>query len=74
MGQKFLYISFYTTREAMETEELMRISSIIGKLVPVPRNISATCGLAWQGNVEDKEKILAKLHEKDIEYEEIAEI
>ena len=68
---KFLYISFFTTAEAMETEVVMQELGLSGKLVPVPRAISAGCGISWRTEDLDREKIEKILLENEIEWEEL---
>ena len=50
-----LFVTFYTTAEAMATEEACKSRNIEGKLVPVPRVLSAGCGISWKGNSKDKD-------------------
>ena len=42
-----LVITFYTTTEAMAMERICKEQGAAGRLIPVPRQISAGCGLAW---------------------------
>ena len=42
-----LVITFHTTTEAMAMESACRKEGADGRLIPVPRVISAGCGLAW---------------------------
>ena len=42
-----LVITFHTTTEAMAMERICREQMAPGRLIPVPRQISAGCGLAW---------------------------
>ncbi len=42
-----LVITFHTTADAMAMEELCKKRGIGGRLIPVPRSISAGCGLAF---------------------------
>ena len=39
--------TFHTTTEAMKMEQCAREHGIPGRLIPVPRQISAGCGMAW---------------------------
>ena len=39
--------TFPTTTFALEAERLCKIESIPGRLIPVPSQISAGCGMAW---------------------------
>lgn len=42
-----LVITFHTTTEAMAMEAACKQEHADGRLIPVPRIISAGCGLAW---------------------------
>ena len=42
-----LVITFYTTTAAMAMEHLCKATGADGRIIPVPSNISADCGLAW---------------------------
>lgn len=68
---KKLYIVFYTTSEAIATEIACKNNNIEGKLVSVPRQISAGCGMSYESNEENFEKIKNLLVKEDIEYEDI---
>lgn len=68
---KKLYVVFYTTSEAMATEMACRENDIEGKLVSVPREISAGCGISYESIEDNFEKIKTLLENEDIEYEDI---
>ena len=74
MKEKNLYITFYTSAEAMATERACKEKQLSGKLVPVPRALSAGCGISWQCSLDLKDDILKMLSNEDIEFEQIAEI
>ena len=44
-----LLITFHTTAGAMAMEKRCRAAGLAGRLIPVPREITADCGLAWRG-------------------------
>ncbi len=46
--------TFHTTTEAMKMEQCARVNGIPGRLIPVPRQISAGCGMAWAAPAEAK--------------------
>ena len=52
-----LIITFHTTAAAMALERLCGEKGLPGRLIPVPREISAGCGMAWMADVEAKERI-----------------
>lgn len=70
--KNYKIITFHTTTEAMAMEKYCATHAIAGRLIPLPREISAGCGLAWKILAEDFslfEKELAKMN-----YENIAEL
>lgn len=44
----YVVLSFRTTLEAMEWEKQCTEEQIPGRLIPLPRELSAGCGLAWR--------------------------
>jgi len=56
-----LIIAFPSTSDAIAAEKACKENGCGGRLIPIPGEISAGCGLAWAAPVEEKEKILALL-------------
>ena len=52
----FIVLSFQTTVAAMEWEKRCMEMGIPGRLIPLPREISAGCGLAWRMRPEEWEQ------------------
>ena len=50
-GKMHLLITFHTTAGAMALEKRCRAAGLAGRLIPVPREITADCGLAWRGEL-----------------------
>ena len=44
----YIVLSFRTTLQAMEWEKQCLAAGVPGRLIPLPREISAGCGLAWR--------------------------
>ena len=44
----YIVLSFRTTLEAMAWEKRCLAADVPGRLIPLPREISAGCGLAWR--------------------------
>ena len=59
--------TFDTTHMALFFEKSCRSIGLKVKIVPVPREISSSCGLACSYPCEDEEKIRSIAAEKDIE-------
>lgn len=55
--KKQYLITFVSTHDAIAMEKSCRQDGIAGRLIPVPRQISASCGLAWCTEPEEAEKI-----------------
>ena len=68
----YIVLSFHTTLEAMEWEKHCLASCIPGRLIPLPREISAGCGLAWRMPPEEWELWQMKL--KDCRFEAITTV
>lgn len=68
-----LIITFHTTTEAIAIEKMCVEKGFAGRLIPVPRSVTAGCGLAWSVDVEEKENMEQLLIEANIEYEEMQE-
>lgn len=64
-------VTFYTTAEAMATEKACREAGLEGRLIPIPRELSAGCGFVWCAPPKLQSKIEELLQEKEITYEEI---
>ncbi len=58
MREKKLYyiVTFSHTAEAMAFEKKCISENISGRLIPLPVEISAGCGLAWRMTKEEYEK------------------
>ena len=68
-----LVITFHTTADAMAMEKACKELNSPGRLIPVPRAISAGCGLAWCAELENREQLIAVMQKVGIEEEEIHE-
>lgn len=49
-----LIATFPTTTAAMMMERRCREAGLPGRAIPVPRSISASCGMAWCAAPEDR--------------------
>lgn len=62
----FLVVTFDTTTAAMACEDLCRREGLPGRMIPVPSQISAGCGLAWRVLPEERKAIEAALAKASI--------
>ena len=51
----------------MAMEKVCKERNVPGRLIPVPRAISAGCGLSWCADLTDREQILDVMKEVGIE-------
>lgn len=68
-----LVITFHTTADAMAMEKACKEKNSPGRLIPVPRAISAGCGLAWCAELENREQLLGVMQTVGIESEDVHE-
>ena len=66
-----LVVTFATTAAAMAMEAHCGREGIEGRLIPVPRSLTADCGIAWRGEPETRGKIEAVIEENALEAEGI---
>ena len=52
-------ITFDTTAAAIAMEKLCHERALPGRLIPVPRAITANCGIAWSAPPEEQQRLLA---------------
>ena len=68
-----LVITFHTTTDAMAMEKACKSHDIPGRLIPIPQEISAGCGLAWCTQLEQRDSLLAFMKKRGLEMEEVTE-
>ena len=52
-----LVVTFKTTTQAMAAEKFCQQNGLPGRIIPVPREITAGCGLSWKAAPEDREAL-----------------
>lgn len=58
-----LIITFATTTQAMAMEKFCQENGLPGRLIPVPREITAGCGLSWKAQPEEQERLVTALRD-----------
>jgi hypothetical protein len=51
--ERRLIVAFRTTHDAMAFEDYCKKNDISGRLIPLPGEISAGCGLSWSASPDD---------------------
>ena len=63
-----LVVTFDATAAAMAAEKYCLERGVPGRLIPVPREITAGCGLAWKAEVDQEEAGTAALEAAGIAF------
>lgn len=61
MDQIFIIVAFESTHDAIKSETLTGRESIASRLIPIPPEVSAGCGLALRILPEDETRVRAIL-------------
>lgn len=66
--------TFHTTTMAMKMEQEAKEGGYPGRLIPVPRQISSGCGMAWSAPARDRQTVESLVRERGIETEGVYEL
>lgn len=69
-----LVITFHTTAAAIAMEKLCAARGLPGRLIPVPRALTADCGMAWRAEITDRAVLEALAAEESLETEGFYEL
>lgn len=69
-----LIITFADTQQAVACEKKCQEAGMGERLIPVPGQISAGCGLGWKSELHQKKKIKDFFDENEIHYEGFYEV
>ena len=61
--------TFHTTTDAMAMETYCQARNLPGRLIPIPREITAGCGLAWKTLPGEDARFVQILEEAGIRWE-----
>lgn len=67
--KQYIIITFASTTNAMAMETFCNTNNLAGRLIPIPQEISAGCGLAWRVPEAD----FYQFAEREGEWENLAE-
>ena len=70
-SREFLVITFSETTHAMAAEKLFAEKGIPGRIIPIPRQLSAGCGLSFKTEKEWKTDAETVLKEAGIRWHEM---
>lgn len=69
-----LIITFHTTADAIAFEKACKAAGRPGRMIPVPREISAGCGLAWATLPAERAGMEEFLAQQNIACEEMTDL
>lgn len=69
-----ILITFHTTHNVLTLEKYAKKEKLEGRIVPVPRKYSASCGLSWMGPGDTESRIRELLERFSIDYDKIYEL
>ena len=72
--ERRLIVAFLTTHDAMAFEDYCDEKGVPGRLIPLPREISAGCGLAWSAPPGDEAELRETLAKAGIAPQHVKEL
>ena len=70
----WLVVTFHTTAAAIGMEKLCTAQGLAGRLIPVPRALTADCGMAWRAEPDDRAALEALAAAEGLEAESFYEL
>ena len=64
-------VSFPNMTSALAMEVACRKYGIPGSIIPVPNQITASCGFAWRASAQERERIEDFLKEKGLSFGQV---
>lgn len=61
-------VAFDTISDAMAFEAASKAHGIPGRVIPVPQEVDAGCGMAWSAPLEQREELEACIEAHDLAY------
>ncbi len=70
-SREFLVITFSETADAMAAEKLFLKEQIPGRIIPIPRQLSAGCGLSWKTELSCRQQAKETLETAGIHWQDM---
>lgn len=67
----FAVVTFPTTTAALAMQKAAARRGLKGRLAPVPRQLSAGCGLAWREPADNQDALRCVIIEEEVEAEAV---
>lgn len=69
-----LIVTFESTTQAMRMERFCLEHHLPGRLIPLPTQLSAGCGLAWKTSPDQLDSLMEELRKHGLSWEKMAMI
>ena len=67
-------VTFASTSDAMAMETIASEHGMPGRIIPVPSEIDAGCGLAWCAEANDRSALIAAMNAHGLAFEGVFEV
>ena len=67
-------VAFHSTADAFAMEDAGAEAGLLGRLIPVPLQITAGCGLAWSEPADNRAALEEVLEKRGLRYELLREL
>lgn len=67
-------VTFHTTTDAMHMESAAKADKLQGRLSPIPRQLSAGCGLCWMEPADNREQLTECIRMHGIEIDQMTDV
>lgn len=71
--KKFDLVLFDSPHQAIAFDQKSKERKLGGRLIPVPRVLSASCGMCYRSHEESREALKAFMEEEEMKYNSIVE-
>lgn len=66
-----IIISFHSFSEVLKFEKECKNNGIKGRIIPIPREISAGCGMVWSSELDTENELMKIIEVENIEIKSI---
>lgn len=70
----YTIITFDTTTDAIAAEDAYAENGIPGRLIPLPREISASCGLSWRMTQDEYQEYKTAIEALELRHGQIVDL
>lgn len=68
-----ILVTFYSTSCALLLDKALKKRGVVGRVIPVPRELSSSCGYAVEIETDDSAFVVALVSGEELEWEAVYE-